>query len=201
MQFRTRTWFLLSLFFFIAAVLFWLYGDNYEAKKRSVPKPPKAPGSTNTAPRPRQAAFKLLTTLQPVPRVKVNAVPQPPPGSNTVASFPMDKAFPHRLRNTGLSIGELTRSDTAVLLRNAFIDTVSSLQLPIPDHLRAESDPGSYIIQARGPIGNAFRARLREAKAEVVSYIPNNAYLVRVSGTMAKRLAAAPETQAVLPYE
>ena len=31
----------------------------------------------------------------------------------------------------------------------------------IPDHLRAQGDPGSYMVQARGPIDNAFRSLLK----------------------------------------
>ncbi|MCI0536848.1 MAG: S8 family serine peptidase [Verrucomicrobiales bacterium] len=201
MQFRTRTWFLLSLLFFAAAVFFWLYGDRYEARKKAAPKPAKVPGATNASVVPAPAPFKLLTPSTAIRRSELITTPPSPSLSNAVAAFPPDKTFPHRLRNTARPIGELTHSDAAVLLQNAFIDTASQLALPIPDHLRGGSDPGSYIIQARGPIGAAFRARLREANAEIISYIPNNAYLVRVAGPMANRRVAAPETQAVLPYE
>ena len=62
-------------------------------------------------------------------------------------------------------------------------------------------DPGAYIVQARGPIDNAFRAMLASAGAEIVSYIPNNAYLVRAQAGVANGLAGNPLTQGVIPYE
>ena len=62
----------------------------------------------------------------------------------------------------------------------------------IPDHLRAQGDPGSYLVQARGPIDDAFRSLLKAAGATIVSYIPNNAYLVRASAAVARAVAGGP---------
>jgi subtilisin family serine protease len=42
---------------------------------------------------------------------------------------------------------------------------------------------------------------LQSAGASIVSYVPNNAYLVRASTSAAQELAADPLVQAVLPYE
>ena len=42
---------------------------------------------------------------------------------------------------------------------------------------------------------------LQAAGATIVSYIPNNAFLVRASAAVAQQLSADPQTQAVLPYE
>jgi hypothetical protein len=95
-----------------------------------------------------------------------------------------------RLTNTPKSIGELARVPHAVLLANAFIDTEAALKLELPAHLRATGDPGAYIVQARGVIDGHFRAVLAAAGAQVVSYIPNNAYLVRLTAGGAGRLAA-----------
>jgi hypothetical protein len=75
------------------------------------------------------------------------------------------------------------------------------LDLQIPEHLRAKDEPGAYVIQARGLVNAAFRARLRAAGVEMVSYIPNNAWLVRASAAQAQSLAAQPEVQAALPFE
>ncbi len=71
----------------------------------------------------------------------------------------------------------------------------------MPGQLRPQGDPGAYIVQARGPIDNAFRAMLAAAGAQIVSYIPNDAYLVRLDQGGADALAANPLTQAVLAYE
>jgi subtilisin family serine protease len=99
-----------------------------------------------------------------------------------------------------MALPELLRSGRAVLLRNALIDT--ALGAPrIPEHLRAAGDPGAYVVQARGAVSEEFRAMLGAAGAEIVSYVPNNAFLVRASAGAAGRLRASPWTQAVLPFE
>ena len=71
----------------------------------------------------------------------------------------------------------------------------------IPEHLRAVGDPGAYIVQARGLITEGFRAAIVAAGGEVVSYVPNNAYLVRGDQGVAAALRASPWTQAVLGFE
>src|SRR5207249_178329 len=109
--------------------------------------------------------------------------------------------FPYRLGNTTKSITELVHSDRALLLANAFIDTSVPRGPAIPPHLRAQGDPGSYIVQARGPVDAAFRKMLADAGATIVSYMPNNAYLVRVAAGGAQDLAANPLTHTILPYE
>ena len=70
------------------------------------------------------------------------------------------------------------------------------LNLPFPKNLQAQGDPGAYIVQANGPINNAFRATLAAAGAQIVSYIPNNAYLVTASAGGAAGLAGLPGVQA-----
>ena len=108
---------------------------------------------------------------------------------------------PSRLSNTTKPLGQLVNDSHAILLENALIDTASPLNFSIPAHLQSQGDPGAYIVQARGPIDNAFRAMLAAAGAEIVSYIPNDAYLVRAPAGVAKGLADNPLTQAVTPYE
>ncbi|MCX6925478.1 MAG: S8 family serine peptidase, partial [Verrucomicrobia bacterium] len=109
--------------------------------------------------------------------------------------------FALRLTNSATPLKELMRSDTAIILENALVDTARPTTLPIPDQLRSQGDPGSYMVQARGPIDAGFRALLKAAGVTVVSYIPNNAFLVRASGAVARQLQADPRTQSVLPYE
>ena len=106
-----------------------------------------------------------------------------------------------RLSNTTKTIGELTAAPNAILLENALIETDAKADLKIPAHLRASGEPGAYIVQARGEIGAAFRAALTGAGGEIVSYIPNNAYLVRLSAAGAAELSGNALVQAVLPYE
>jgi subtilisin-like proprotein convertase family protein len=95
----------------------------------------------------------------------------------------------------------LLRNPRAILLENALLDTAQPADLPIPASLRAQGDPGAWVVQAKGPLNNAFRALLKQAGASIVSYIPNNAYLVRASEAVARQLEIAPATQAVLAYE
>ena len=56
-------------------------------------------------------------------------------------------------------------------------------------------------MQSHGTLDDAFRARLKSAGATIVSYIPNNAYLVRVSEAGANQMRSLPQTQSVLPWE
>jgi subtilisin-like proprotein convertase family protein len=109
--------------------------------------------------------------------------------------------FAYRLTNTKKTISQLAGDRHAILLENAFIDTDAGMALKIPDNLKSTGDPGAYIVQARAPIDNAFRAMLAAAGAAIVSYIPNDAYLVRVSAGGAGALSANALVQAVLPYE
>ena len=109
--------------------------------------------------------------------------------------------YAYRLTNTAKPLGELVHDRRAVLLENALIDTANPLNFSIPKHLRVAGDPGAYIVQSRGPITAAFRATLAQAGAEIISYIPNDAYLVRLTAGGAGGLAAQPPVQSVIPYE
>lgn len=133
------------------------------------------------------------------------AVPNPAVAApaSPAASVPKAaaKGFPYRLRNTDEPIETLLRRETALLLRNAVLDTRLPGRPAIPARLALTEDPEAYIVQARGAIDAAFRQRLTDAGATVVSYLPNNAYLARLSAAQAKQVAADPRTQAVLPLE
>ncbi|HXI69856.1 MAG TPA: S8 family serine peptidase [Verrucomicrobiae bacterium] len=120
------------------------------------------------------------------------------PGTNAVSATPTNP-FPYRLTNTKKSLVELMGDRKAILLENALIDTGAKLDLGIPKNLSAAGDPGAYVVQSRGPVNAAFRAQLAAAGAEIISYIPNNAYLVRATPNTARQLAAL--TQSVIPYE
>lgn len=184
MRFSPRTWSLLSLLLFIAAAFFWLKGNEYEARKRQhapAPAPSVESGTNNSG-----AKVDLLST-------KTAGV--------TLARLGFqDKEYPLRLRNTPRTVDELVRDDQAVLLANALIDTTGA-PLEIPEHLRAAADPGTYIVQWMGPTSEPFRKLLADHDAAIVSYVPNNAYLVRASKADAEALRGAAGVQAVLPFE
>ena len=124
----------------------------------------------------------------------------PPPAPSTGASGAANASqagvvktnrFAYRLANTTKPIGELVNDRKAILLENALIDTGSPLNFSIPPQLQSQGDPGAYIVQARGPINAAFRALLASAGAQIISYIPNDAYLVRVTGGRRERAGRA----------
>ncbi len=208
MRFESRTWFLLSLLLFAGAIYFWKRGNDYESRKSKIVIPGREKEATNS-PSARNAGspgpFQLLS------RLDTNSIPSlQAPGSSPASASPASAAadstvptnrFPFRLSNSKKSIRELTHTATALLMNIAFIDTSEKASLSIPEHLRSSGDPGSYIVQARGPIENSFRERLQTAGANIISYVPHNAYLVRLTSESAQRLGTAPEIQAVLPFE
>jgi autotransporter-associated beta strand protein len=191
---RPILWLLISLLCFGGAWYFWRWGERRAAPKPApaapAPATPAAPGPSSAAAAPQTVSFASTAPMPLLTRL--------PAGATAPAPAPLGR-FPYRLSNTSKSAGQLLRDDHAILLENALVDTAQPLALGIPPHLRAEGDPGTYIVQARGPLDDAFRARLRTAGASIVAYIPNNAYLVRASAAVARSLAG--DAQAVLPYE
>src|SRR5437870_5829621 len=152
MRWRPLTWLLLSVLFFAAALYFWRLGDEWAAKKAAA-KPllkPTAPASGTLSTTSRRPSLKLPPGA-PGPLEAASASSQ-----NSGSKTPQ---FPYRLRNTTKTVGQLARgNDKAILLENALIDTAQSTRPLIPPHLRAEEDPGSYIVQSRTGLDDAFRA-------------------------------------------
>lgn len=183
MNLRTRTWFIISLLFFVAAAIFWQLGERKVARDKAA----------------REAALPATAPDKSISSVVTNT-PGALPATNAL-NVATNDSLRLRLSNTSLNEDALLNRDSALLLMNALVDTASSDVLNIPAHLRAQGDPGSYVVQARGAIDDAFRAELKRAGAEIVSYVPNNAYLVRASAAVAEQLRASPQTQAVLAWE
>ena len=193
MRLRPLLWFSISAVCFLAAVVFWRLGDQWAANRApatATTPPPAAPAAAHAARPVVNGPFALLTQ----------------PGSlNAPATPAATNAAPrknYRVSNTTRTVGELGRSDKAILLENALLDTTQPMTQSIPDHLRAKGDPGSYIVQARNGINSGFRAQLEAAGAVVVCYIPNNAYLVRASASAVASLSAQPGlVQTAVPFE
>lgn len=194
MRFTSRTLGLLSFLLFLAAIWFWLRG-NVEVENRNAARKPAV---SSTGPGSVPASGVAATSSIPAAANSPTSTSSSASGSTAPGSR---DGFPYRLRNTEKSIDELGLIDTAILLDNAFIDTAVEGPLAIPSHLRSAGDPGSYIVQARGPIDPSFYARLRNSGAEFVSYIPNNAALVRATEDQAAALAGSSRIQVVLKYE
>ncbi len=182
MRSRTTIWIALSLLLAAGAWFFWPHAKRVAVEK-FMPPIAGAFHSASTAPQ-----------IFPLNAVSKNS-------AKIVAAAAETNRFAYRLSNTTKSIGELMNDRHAILLENALIDTSAKLDFSIPKNLQAQGDPGAYFVQADGTIGPAFRAMLSAAGAQIVSYFPNNAYLVRVSAGGAGALAANPLAQSVIPYE
>lgn len=180
--------------------MFWHLGNRQLEERRHRNQAP-AVATNNTVKHPGPLkALGALNYLQSAPLLSTLDKPSSPTGTNAkVASAKSLLAY--RLSNSAKSLVELMQSEQAILLRNALLDTSANTDLPIPEHLRAEGDPGSYVVQARGPLDDAFRAQLQAANARIISYIPNNGYLVRMSENSANQLRSLAQTQTVLPWE
>ena len=180
MHSRPFIWILLCLLCLAGAWFFW----QRENGRDGSPSRPHEAVAPAVRPHPPSTASNILATA-----------------STNGATSAKTNQFAYRLSNTTKTIGQLVGDRHAILLENALIDTGAKLNLSIPKNLQSPGDPGAYIVQARGPIDNAFRAMLAAAGAEIVSYIPNNAYLVRAPAGVANGLAGNPLTQGVIPYE
>jgi subtilisin-like proprotein convertase family protein len=182
MRQRRFIWILLCLLCAAGAWFFWHRNARTMAQKRVVSAVAR---SGSTAPKPRISSSGVINT-------------------NVAQISVMDwntNKFAGRLSNTPQSIGQLVHDNHAILLANALIDTRLPLNFVFPKNLQPRGDPGAYIVQADGPINDAFRALLAQAGAKIVSYIPNDAYLVRASAAVANALEGDPPVQAVIPYE
>ncbi len=182
----TRFWTCLSVAAFTAGILLWREGNR--RRNLAPPPPPEPPVATQTVHQARAPAsppVRLLTRLENLRRPAV-AAPHP------------DPEFPHRLRNTDLPLSALVRSDHAILLANALVDTASAEPLRVPEGWQPGPEPGAYVVQPRATDPRAFHAEVRAAGGRVVAYIPNRAWLVRISAAGAARLSAG--AQAVLPF-
>ena len=187
MRWRPSTWLWLSVMLLVAATLIWRLAEVWAAHRATA----SAAQSSHPA---RAQPFALLSQA-------ATRNPLPATSSDTQHATRNTNHFALRLANTATPFGQLVRSRSAILLENALLDTAQPLALPIPDPLRAQGDPGAYVVQSRAPLDDAFRAVLQAAGATIVSYIPNNAYLVRATAAAAQQLASDSQVQAVLPYE
>ncbi len=154
-RFKPAIWFCVCLLLGLAAVSVWRANlerrmersSQRAAAPRSV-APQLAPSvaSAPSAQKPRKAATAAVSVRGHIPASKVDA---------QTARFHATDSRPHRLSNTRRAYGELERRDTAILLRNAVIDTAETVRgLPIPAGGRGSRDlagPGATEGHARIP--------------------------------------------------
>jgi len=193
-RWRPLAWLVVSVVCFIAAMYFWRLGDQWQAQKpgqSNATVPPDAPTNpaVNSTLRMKSTSVQFASTA---PVIALN------PSATNAVRAKSTNAFPYRLSNSTQKISELSRNSHAILLENALIDTTSSQALAIPDSLRSHGDPGAFLVQADRPMNDALRAQIIGAGATIVSYIPNNAYLVTCSEAVAAQLGGR---FTVLPWE
>src|SRR4030095_5354037 len=199
MHLRTRTCFIISVLCFVGAVVFWQLAEQ-KAARDAGERPQPAPLSN--------APNQLNLSVPPGTPAPTNAIVGVSPGPGPAATVAGTTNAPrindltrHRIANTARPLADLQRSDSALLLRNALIDSTSGQPLPIPGHLKGGEDSGSYVVQSRGTITDEFRRQLAQMGATIISYVPNNAYLVRLAPGALAGLKALPQVQAAVPWE
>ena len=187
MRSRPTFWILLGLLCVAGAWFFWPRAGNQVAEKNSAAQNNSAATTPGAA-----TATPAVTAPNNFTSLTVAAAARAAARTNE---------FAYRLSNTSASLASLMNDRHAILLENALIDTRLPLNFSIPKQLQSTGDPGSYIVLEKAPVDTEFRKLLAGAGAEIISYIPNNAYLVRVSAGGAGRLSASPQTASVIPYE
>jgi subtilisin-like proprotein convertase family protein len=181
MRSRRLIWILFGLLCLAGVCLLWQGRDGWPSRPAEVPPP------TAVAP-----------AVRPYPGVASGHSISTNAAQISLADWNTNK-FAGRLSNTARSLDQLMRDDKAILLENALIDTRTPLNFVFPKNLQSQGDPGAYIVQANGPIDNAFRAMLKASGATIVSYIPNNAYLVSIPANGASAIAS--NGFPVIPHE
>ena len=186
-RWRPIAWLVVSVACFIGALYFWRLGDKWQAEKPGTSPATVASNTPAAQANPTNRPIKMVSSsvksASTAPVVDLN-----PPATNSPVSKKTN-GFPYRLSNTTKTIGQLSRDNHALLLENALIDSGSSTALTIPDSLRAHDEPGAYIVQAQSPMNNFLRGQITAGGATIVSYIPNNAYLVTASAAAASQLS------------
>src|SRR6267154_2280366 len=122
-------WLLLLIAISSLILYFWHTGDQWLAKQVTLPPPTDPNKSLATTP----------SNLTPI-----TLLSSPTRG----ASSNLNPRLAYRLTNTSKTVGQLAEDDKAILLENALIDTQAPMP-PIPKHLLAQADAGSFIVQSR----------------------------------------------------
>ncbi|MBM3846828.1 MAG: hypothetical protein FJ405_11170, partial [Verrucomicrobia bacterium] len=95
----------------------------------------------------------------------------------------------------------MARREDSLLLVNALVDGRHEPSLAVPESLRLKGPTSSYLIQSRDRIDDAFRTLLSGAGATLVSYIPNNAFLVRLDPSAISKLSNHPGIRSIIPWQ
>ncbi len=100
-------------------------------------------------------------------------------------------------------IAELLRDPAKILLRSAEFDVRQGPPAIPREFTGIGSEPNEarhWIVQVRGPMTESARRHLEANGAEILSYVPNHAYLVRMSPSAARDFAGDDQVSWVGPY-
>jgi subtilisin-like proprotein convertase family protein len=193
MSFKPRTWLVISLLCFFGAAMFWDLGRK-EAARRKTPAAPSPISPVTTSAPPQAAGGPLAPALLSaavgsIEYVSTNRFPEPPKAR-----------YPLRLRNSDTKLDELARRDDALLLANALLDLRKPLALQVPDSLQPHGPTENYVVQSKVSLDRGFRQLLTSLQAEIISYVPNNALLVRMDSAKAEQIRQSPLVRSVIPW-
>jgi uncharacterized repeat protein (TIGR01451 family) len=150
--------------------------------------------------------------------VRSHATPTLPPGNNKVMIYPAATETIDQIKQKGITnvrnygsywlvqatdaqVNELTRLYGAravkandlnrIRLESLSFDTTAGDPV-VPANLRQMDSTEKYLrlVQLRGPIVPQWLGQIESSGAEVISYVPNNAYLVRLDKAGEERLRA-----------
>lgn len=96
------------------------------------------------------------------------------------------------------------RAPHALVLRAALIDTAlaraQGASIQVPDELKADEQQDLYIAQMDHVVSGADRAMLESLGAEILHYVPNRAFAIRVSAEDASAIQSRADVVWVEPY-
>src|ERR1041385_7623301 len=127
MRLKPRTWVVLCLLCLAGVALLWR-ANHWRTTGG-------ADGQT--------AHGEIRKSLKPRPLLVAQAGgPGQMPSPQLLGTAPLNTNahFWYRLTNTDKTVDQLARTEHAILLRNALIDTFQGTDLPIPDHLKYKGD-------------------------------------------------------------
>lgn len=184
---KPKAWLAVSLLCLLGAGIFWQLGRREMARRRPPVATPPAVAVPSAATRPAALLSTAPTGIQYLasPRFKE----------------PVKSPVPWRLRNTDEPLDTLARRENTLLLANALIDLGRSVELAIPESLRLKEETSTYLVQSKSKVDDDFRSLLGRVGARIVSYVPNNAFLVRMPASRTTELSGSPGVRSVLPWE
>jgi hypothetical protein len=65
---------------------------------------------------------------------------------------------------------------------------------------KKEDKVAEWIIQFTGPIENQWRDKLKELGVEIRDYVPENAYLVRMSHSLKEKVSTLNHIRVIIPF-